>query len=522
MCDTGYLGTVCDECDAGFVSDGLDCVMAAPHVGAGVPGDPITLADGSAAGSCQAYRNPTLPFVYAGSTGDGVYLIDPLGTAPFEVSCDMTTGGGGFTYIDAPLANAQTMLDITSERPGEGTCDLSGDNPRGRDTGDDGHLCHFDFGVGVEFNEIIAAQLEMTARTTFNSDVALDSTGLWAGSCPSCLDPSAVGSGVRLGSATDPGPVFVLGEETGLPSGGVNLFNDGWVMGAFSRRASTGLSTTLRLEMTDTGVQSEGSEWTGGGVYVRRNDHQVTNALTGGDPGRYTDGSFALSCAEYFEGRFIDGLFYAGVRSSGMYLVDSDGPGGAAPVETLCHQGRASTLHMDWQREADPGVHTLASFRAAPVDELDPPPANVTPISNESEQGTHIRWNAGGYEVRSYRLDLPGNTSSRVSVEPLIAASGLEEGGLFVFATGDSGAVTNTACRQGSLSGNPSYTPETLALVPYECPDAQGEFREVLFVPTSRLFGTYSVDIGEPVRSVTLRVFRGSTRVHRWRVYTSP
>ena len=33
------------------------------------------------------------------STGDGSYWIDPVGTGAFEVYCDMSTDGGGWTRL---------------------------------------------------------------------------------------------------------------------------------------------------------------------------------------------------------------------------------------------------------------------------------------------------------------------------------------------------------------------------------------------------------------------------------------
>lgn len=58
-----------------------------------------TWADGSLAASCNDYLHPGALKTYAGSTGDGVYRIQPAGQTATDVKCDMTTDGGGWTLV---------------------------------------------------------------------------------------------------------------------------------------------------------------------------------------------------------------------------------------------------------------------------------------------------------------------------------------------------------------------------------------------------------------------------------------
>ncbi|KVP17037.1 fibrinogen-related protein [Burkholderia ubonensis] len=56
-------------------------------------------SDGTMAASCKEYRDGKPGYAYSGATGDGVYRIVVPGYAPFDVVCDMTTSGGGWTVF---------------------------------------------------------------------------------------------------------------------------------------------------------------------------------------------------------------------------------------------------------------------------------------------------------------------------------------------------------------------------------------------------------------------------------------
>jgi len=73
-------------------------------VGIKIAGSGRTFEDDTVAATCDDYLHPPAPYAYEGATGDGTYTIDPdgagTGLAPFDVTCDMTTDGGGWIVAE--------------------------------------------------------------------------------------------------------------------------------------------------------------------------------------------------------------------------------------------------------------------------------------------------------------------------------------------------------------------------------------------------------------------------------------
>lgn len=54
--------------------------------------------DGTYAKDCLGYIEPKPGYLYEGATGDGIYRSQP-GTSSFDVNCNMTYEGGGWTVF---------------------------------------------------------------------------------------------------------------------------------------------------------------------------------------------------------------------------------------------------------------------------------------------------------------------------------------------------------------------------------------------------------------------------------------
>lgn len=226
-------------------------------------------SDGKIAKSCNEYRNPKGLYQYSGATGDGTYTIDPDGDgmiAPFNVTCDMTTDGGGWTAITQDLAKntlgAQyTELDAC-------TISWSGNLIRSRDGSGDCST-HYDIPFAAGFSEFYLSGYQVQAYAADSSDMGSTSPiTTWNSRWGAADDGTPSDGDVAWGSASDSSaavswissgsPSFSCTSCTNTFSGNGTIYS----VGAYSN--------TFRIEWGEGGGEAEGwYPWRAGTIYLR-------------------------------------------------------------------------------------------------------------------------------------------------------------------------------------------------------------------------------------------------------------
>ncbi|MDD9971670.1 MAG: fibrinogen-like YCDxxxxGGGW domain-containing protein [Myxococcales bacterium] len=339
--NTGGYGCECSPgfveakgtCTAAGACAGEDACSEAGDVGAVCMTDPDDQArcqcsPGVGGARCQRFQASCQAIQQAGlSQGDGKYVIDPSGDAPFEVACDMTTEGGGWTAVTPATARSGFGGKLTALSGG--TCDFNGDNPRARHAGDD-VLCRYDIDLGFEFNRVRLVDGTVTSRAGSGSTSELShNTDAWG--TADCV-PETSGD-VRLGMAQDAAGALSLAAVNGqAPCSGISLQEAGEQL-AFSGDTMVQTGSVLRMELGESGENPEGWEWTGGTIFVRR-EPQLIGAHAVGDPARWSDGSVSRSCEDYR--RPLGGIRLAVDPPNGIYTIDPDGEGSSPAFDVYC------------------------------------------------------------------------------------------------------------------------------------------------------------------------------------------
>lgn len=248
--DAGDEGATCVENDAG-----VRACRCSPGVGGML---------------CEDFQPSCRAILEAGlASGDGTYLIDPFGGAPFAVTCDMTTDGGGWTGVTADVARNGFHSQMTAVA--DGACDFNGDHPRATSRVET-VVCRYDMDLGFPFERLRLLGGQVTVRSDPSDPNELaHNSGPWgtADCVPGDSGAGAAGD-VRIGAAASSSGALSLAAAHGLsPCSEPERHDSGTVL-SWSGRARVEQGSVLRLEMSESGgVAAEGWEWTRGTVFVR-------------------------------------------------------------------------------------------------------------------------------------------------------------------------------------------------------------------------------------------------------------
>ena len=324
----------------------LSAAATAPIPTGGISGaltaaSPGVWTFGGYAAACDGYRFPTDGHTYSGAIGDGVYRVDPDGDAgaiaPFDVYCDMTSAGGGWTLVaqSRPSTDAGQTL-CTVDAVGSLNADAATVAAPAKLSDD---VINALWATGPERWVFAKADVEGTgAAAAYDTQCALD-----------------FAAGTTWSSTANPAVSALEGRGVTCLQGslGDNVIDETWSAYAcgYGYHIATAAdhffifsAATSYVPGNGTCSGTAGRSWLSTGNYgcnlVKTFVRGVapiplSGGFVAGDPGRWFDGSVGASCLDY---RHPDaGYDHLGAIRDGVYWVDPDGDGGPiAPFEVYC------------------------------------------------------------------------------------------------------------------------------------------------------------------------------------------